>query len=569
MSEPTTSTPAAPGPVPPVPPGPPTGRDRFWAWLHRLDVTRTDGWLGGVCAGIAARLRIDPAIVRGIVAVAAVLGFPMLLLYAIAWALLPDAGGRIHLRDLLRGQFDPAMIGIGILLVVSFVPVVPWLGSALFAPSWLFPGWSGWSPLAVLTTILGLALVVGVVFLVARSSRRAQTPGDSAPAPRQASADAGAPGSAAATVGSGAAAASSSGDEPVEPGAIEPPGPEPLAPERGAGNADIADWRARHDAWRARNDAWRRGQQDADRLAREQSRRERDAANAAFAAEAAERRRIDRLARPRTSFAFVAAVLGAALVVGAIAGLVTWTGADTASAARQGYASVGDRAFAGAVGLFAAALVVALAMVLAGALRRRSGFLAFVAVLLLVAGSVAAAAPPVTAEAASWNQYVTNQDRAQGTIVQRVGNLTVNLYPVAVGTPTPVVIQKGGGSTTIQVWAGVEVDLVGRVGASTQVYAQNWRDDGNVHHTDISPDGNGYISARLAYPGAAVVTRQSVRIDQDSGSIAIQVYSPALGDWSDTGPSASATPEATPNPSATTPAVTPSPTSVPTPEVNP
>src|SRR5665213_2958017 len=75
-----------------------SGRDtRFFDWMRGLHLIRTDGWIGGVCSAIANRLGIDPLIVRGIVVVAAILGAPVLLLYAAAWALLPDAEGRIHL----------------------------------------------------------------------------------------------------------------------------------------------------------------------------------------------------------------------------------------------------------------------------------------------------------------------------------------------------------------------------------------------------------------------------------------------------------------------------------------
>ena len=56
----------------------------FYAWLRRLGVPRRAGWLGGVCAGVGARLGIDPIIVRGIVVVVAVLGAPFVLLYAIS-----------------------------------------------------------------------------------------------------------------------------------------------------------------------------------------------------------------------------------------------------------------------------------------------------------------------------------------------------------------------------------------------------------------------------------------------------------------------------------------------------
>ncbi|MFT4211727.1 MAG: PspC domain-containing protein, partial [Microbacterium sp.] len=223
-------TPADPAPPPPLPGT--SGADRFFDWVRGFGIVRADGWLGGVAAGVAARLGIDTALVRGIVAVAAVLGFPMLFLYAIAWALLPDATGRIHARELVHGRFDPAIAGIGILLAVSFVPVTPWL----------LPTWDGWRGLGIAGWILGLALVGGIVFVVVRGSRR----------------------------GHPTAPTSSTGEGAVDP-AAPPPGPEPLPPDKGAGNADIADWRARHDAWRARDDAWRREHHDGARLAREQA----------------------------------------------------------------------------------------------------------------------------------------------------------------------------------------------------------------------------------------------------------------------------------------------------------
>ncbi|QPE05088.1 PspC domain-containing protein [Microbacterium schleiferi] len=171
-----TDTPATdPGP-PPAPPGAPTGSDRFFAWVRGLGVVRADGWLGGVCAGVAARIRIDPAIVRGVVVVAAVLGFPMLLVYAIAWALLPDIGGRIHFREALRGRADPAMVAIIILVALGFVPVAPWSG-------WMTPWWQA-GTLSVIGWIVGLALVVGLVIVVARASKTASPSGSEAAAAR-------------------------------------------------------------------------------------------------------------------------------------------------------------------------------------------------------------------------------------------------------------------------------------------------------------------------------------------------------------------------------------------------
>ena len=79
MTDTTSAPPADPGPPPTAPPGVPTGSDRFFSWVQGLGIVRGDAWLGGVCGGIAARVRIDPLIVRGIFVVVALLGFPALL----------------------------------------------------------------------------------------------------------------------------------------------------------------------------------------------------------------------------------------------------------------------------------------------------------------------------------------------------------------------------------------------------------------------------------------------------------------------------------------------------------
>ena len=72
--------------------------NRFFTWLRSLGVVRADGWIGGVCGGIALRTGLDPLIVRGIAVVIAILGGPALFFYAAAWLLLPDTHGEIHLE---------------------------------------------------------------------------------------------------------------------------------------------------------------------------------------------------------------------------------------------------------------------------------------------------------------------------------------------------------------------------------------------------------------------------------------------------------------------------------------
>lgn len=479
----TSTEPPATNPGPPPPrPAAPTGSDRFFAWVRGLGVVRADGWLGGVCAGIAARIRVDAAIVRGIVVVAAVLGFPMLLLYAVAWALLPDVGGRIHLREATRGRFDPAMVAIIILLVVGFVPVVPWFG-------WMMPGWNT-GPIGIIGWIIGLALVVGLVILLARASARPAS-------------DAGAPSTSASEPAS---------ENTATDAAPTPPPAEPLPPERGAGNAEIAEWRARHDAWRAENDAWRRSQKDADRLARDQARREREAEAAAFATAANEKRRIRRLSRPRASGAFIVSVLGIALVAGAAAAI--WHTAINPLNAST----------AGAYGLLVAALVLALAMIVAGLLRRRSGFLAFATVVALFGGTAAAVVPPILTRVAEYQASlyitVTNSTEPQGVVDQEDGELYVIIRPLPAVQPPPLSIEKGDGYTTITVVPGVALDLDATLG-TTEVWYQRVDENSadQVAPREVPANENGRLQIQLAHPGTEVMSTQRVVLNQDSGTV--------------------------------------------------
>ena len=74
--------------------------------------------IGGVCQGLAQRYGWDVNSLRIAVVVAA-LFFPIVCaLYALAWVFLPEAkDGRIHVDEMLKGNFDVAIIG-AILLAV-------------------------------------------------------------------------------------------------------------------------------------------------------------------------------------------------------------------------------------------------------------------------------------------------------------------------------------------------------------------------------------------------------------------------------------------------------------------
>ncbi|MFK3678106.1 PspC domain-containing protein [Microbacterium sp. NPDC090218] len=505
--------------------GIPRGAERFLLWVAGLGVARSEGWLGGVAAGIAARLRIDPLIVRGVLVVAALFGLPVIFLYAAAWALLPDVDGRVHVRDLLRRDYQPVQWGILAMAVIGLFPTAP-LAGRLFGL-----GYDGWPTLSVLSWIVGLALVGGLLFLIVRAASR--TPGASAPDLPMASADQAAPAASAPLGDSGiaegtdatlsdeafAAAETVAADTtttavPVDPAAAAtPPAPPAPLPPGSQDPAALEAWRAQHAAWKEQDQAWRRQQQDVERAAREQLRRERQAEAAVFAAEAAERRRIRRASNPRAGFAFAATIIGLAIITGAAVGLTT-----------------GGERLGGALGLLAAALILALGMIVAGAFRRRSGFLAFVTVITLVGGLVAgafSAFPGVTLG------YASIGNNAPAHVRQPFGDVYVTLNPHDDG-PRSIVVDKGSGNTFIYVQPGVELDLRATVDTATLSWTRQDEERGGIVDSGVWPveerDGSSFVSAKIAAENASTTTVQPVTIHQTSGEIAVIVVEPAKED---------------------------------------
>ncbi|MFC0673365.1 PspC domain-containing protein [Brachybacterium hainanense] len=151
----------------PRPPGP----GGFFSWIRSIHLRRGhDRWIAGVCGGVAERTGLDPMLVRGIALVVALLGGPVLILYAIAWLLVPDAEDAIVLERTIGGIFDPVLLAIAGLVVLGSLP----LGQGLWwrgAPAWWgMPDWlerilaTGW-------TVVLLAVVVWLVVVLARRSR--------------------------------------------------------------------------------------------------------------------------------------------------------------------------------------------------------------------------------------------------------------------------------------------------------------------------------------------------------------------------------------------------------------
>ncbi|MHA7132263.1 PspC domain-containing protein [Oerskovia turbata] len=142
-------------------PAGPSGTDRFFDTVRRIGISRSDDrWIGGVAGGIAERFGIDPLIVRGILVISVFLTGAGLVLYGLAWALLPEArDGRIHLQQAIRGDFDVAMLGAAATTIVGL--------------SWS-NGWLAWWHFAGLEWLNGLlwaaAIIVVVVLVVNRRS---------------------------------------------------------------------------------------------------------------------------------------------------------------------------------------------------------------------------------------------------------------------------------------------------------------------------------------------------------------------------------------------------------------
>ena len=348
----------------------------FFPWLRMLDVPRRSGWLGGVCAGLAERIGIDPILVRGVVVVLAVVGAPVVLLYAIAWALLPDESGSIHVEELTRGRVPRAVPGILAVFLLSFLPLTQGFWNV---GSWYWGdlGWDGALVRAVWTAVILITVIVGVV-LLARHASAAPT---SSPATTDDRPETVPTFPADDTAGSADVVTASASTVPVgviAPGSL-PVAPYPVVPNPGeppampsdASEAQLAEWKASQQQWQQQRAEWVAAQRRSDRERRQAEAHER-ALEASRAS--AERARIRRLTRPRARAGAVFLVLGLGLVAAGIATLVASENRETAGAAWV-------------IGAATLVLVLGAGTVVLAFARRRSGALAFfsiLAVLMLV-----------------------------------------------------------------------------------------------------------------------------------------------------------------------------------------
>jgi phage shock protein PspC (stress-responsive transcriptional regulator) len=503
----------------PTPPSPPRPSNRFFDWLRNLGITRSDGWVGGVCGGIAARTGLDPLIVRGIAVVVAILGGPALLCYAAAWLLLPDLHGDIHLERLVRGVFDGPLVAIAAIVVISFLPFgqgLWWLEDHGTAGPWWVAGPT--IVLRVLWNIAVAALIVWLVIWVIQRIRGASQQGTRPfaahnPVQRDVAEAATNPASSTASTAS-TGSADSRGDGTVAqdrtasdagaaaaPGTTAPDGPP--APGAGASRDDMAAWRQQYAAWRDQHAAWQEQQRAEQLRARDARSAEIRAQSQYYQQQAREHRRARLAANPRTSVWYVTLALGVALVAGGIAGAVA-------------AGDPGLQRYAATIGMAIAVLAVGLAMVIAGAMRRRSGFLTFVAIVLTVVG-VGSFAWPGKDAAIGYTRLHADQNV---TFTQFAGQVEVDADSADVADAARrVTVEQSFGAVAVYVGDGVHarIQVTSR---DSEIHARRSSDGAFIgDQITVSAPDDAKPAVKTFDTGQSGTPDLTVRITQGHGGV--------------------------------------------------
>ncbi|PFG42293.1 phage shock protein C (PspC) family protein [Isoptericola jiangsuensis] len=456
-----TSDPGVPPGAGQNPPRRPAGA-QFFDSVRRMGVARSDDrWIGGVAAGVGERYGLDPLLVRGLLVLSAFLGGLGLVLYAVAWLLLPErSDGRIHLEETFRGTFDVAVVGAGIMLVVGLT----WSGS--------WPWWGG--PAEWVVGLLWIAFWVAVVWLVVRLVRSRRR--DAGPRPQDWSPTG--PPPAAWTPGATPSAAPGTADlqDPPVASADAPSGRTTHAAEAFT-PAPRAHYVAEPSAPAAPAPGWAGDQQARPRHHRDRGTQPWDAGTVPPAPPAAPLPPVGpppppRPRTPRAGAASVGVVVGLSLLLGA--GMLAAT------------VVLGVTAPAWALWLGGTLVLLGGGLVVAGLRGRRGGGLTALAVLGLIAAAVTW---PFTATHDRWDwddwswvdgpQVATSsgtvlgqgeltprtvEDAAGGYRIQ-FGDATLDLTEldlagVEPGSPVVVPVEMTGGRAVVQIPDGVAVEAV-------------------------------------------------------------------------------------------------------------
>ena len=143
---------------------------RFFDSLRGSGLMRTnERWIAGVAGGVAHRFDLDPTLVRCVWVVLSLFAGVGLVLYGLAWALLPEeSDGRIHLEEALSGRFNAGLAGaIGMTIIGMST-----FGSG-FIPNWYVHEAGTAGIAAALWPLFWLGLIVlAIVFLIRSAQDR-------------------------------------------------------------------------------------------------------------------------------------------------------------------------------------------------------------------------------------------------------------------------------------------------------------------------------------------------------------------------------------------------------------
>ena len=149
-------------------PGPQGGSThRFFDSLRGSGLMRTnERWVAGVAGGVAYRFGLDPTLVRCAWVVLSLFAGVGLVLYGLAWALLPEEfDGRIHLEEALSGRFNAGLAGAIGMTIVGMSTF-----SSGFIPTWYI---HEMGIAAAMWPLFWLGLIVlAIVFLIRSAQDR-------------------------------------------------------------------------------------------------------------------------------------------------------------------------------------------------------------------------------------------------------------------------------------------------------------------------------------------------------------------------------------------------------------
>ncbi|TFH53686.1 PspC domain-containing protein [Actinomyces viscosus] len=156
---------------------------RFFDSLRGSGLMRAnDRWIAGVAGGVAYRFGLDPILVRCVWVVLSIFSGVGLVLYGVAWALLPEeSDGRIHLEEALAGRFNAGLAGAIGTTIVGMSTIDNGFIPGWYVNLWGIPGIAApvWSLFWLGLTIL--AVIFAVRFVQNRRSSRSAPQGPQSP----------------------------------------------------------------------------------------------------------------------------------------------------------------------------------------------------------------------------------------------------------------------------------------------------------------------------------------------------------------------------------------------------